>query len=207
MDTSLKRALDQAETLDQRVAAIFSSHDLPLDRRRAVTWALCKAAVEHAFAQGLLLGAGLHGSALALIRLQLEATVRAAWTFHVATPEWLEKYATPIADHNLGEPAKVEGVKDMLIALEPYLPSKNVAELRTLYATSKVMHSFVHGGVHAVVHSLRGYPPDKLVSVLINRNLLLWFACQIMVVSTGDLGVAHDVRAAFDQYMARGGQA
>ena len=31
-------------------------------------------------------------------------------------------------------------------------------EGRRLYQTVKVMHSFVHGGAHLVVHALRGYP-------------------------------------------------
>lgn len=46
-----------------------------------------------------------------------------------------------------------------------------VDELRQLNRAVKIMHSFVHGGVHAVVHALRGYPDDSLVAVLQNRNL------------------------------------
>ena len=48
------------------------------------------------------------------------------------------------------------------------------------------MHSFVHGGVHLVVHALRGYPAGKLTSVLQNRNLLSLMLANVIVIVSQD---------------------
>ncbi len=87
----------------------------------------------------------------------------------------------------------------MLDSIAPYAPQA-VSEFRRLNMTMKVMHSFVHGGAHLVVHALRGYPPEKLVSVIQNRNLLLLMLTNVIVIASqqpelkgvvGRLGTAH----------------
>jgi len=60
----------------------------------------------------------------------------------------------------------------MLVAIERVAPEA-AFELHRLNETVKVMHSFVHGGVHLVVHALRGYPAENLVAVLQSRKLML----------------------------------
>lgn len=55
------------------------------------------------------------------------------------------------------------------------------------------MHSFVHGGAHLVAHSFRGYPPDKLIDVLRNRNLLCLMLCNVIVVGSGNRQLAGSV--------------
>lgn len=87
----------------------------------------------------------------------------------------------------------------MLDAIKQYAPDA-AREFARLNETMKVMHSFVHGGAHLVVHALRGYPPDKLVTVLMNRNLLTLQLTNVIVIGSqkpqlrgivGKLGEAH----------------
>ena len=71
-------------------------------------------------------------------------------------------------------------------------------ELRGLNETVKVMHSFVHGGAHLVVHALCGYPPGNLVSVLQNRNLLSLMLCNVIVIASQKPGLRGAVRGLMD---------
>lgn len=73
-------------------------------------------------------------------------------------------------------------------------------ELRRINETVKVMHSFVHGGVHLVVHALRGYPPEKLVSVLQNRNLLLLMLSNVIVAASQRDTLRGAVRELMDRH-------
>lgn len=47
----------------------------------------------------------------------------------------------------------------------------------------------MHGGVHLVVHALRGYPAGKLTSVLQNRNLLSLMLANVIVIVSQELSL------------------
>jgi hypothetical protein len=156
--------------------------------------AFCRAALEHATSQRALLGIGNNGTALALVRLHFETVVRAIWVQQGAKDDWLEQFTSPIALGDLSEPQIGPPIPSMLDTIE--VKNRNAAqELRRLNATVKVMHSFVHGGSHLVVHALRGYPPDKLVDVLRNRNLLTLMLCDTMVMA----GNKPELQGTFDR--------
>ena len=72
-------------------------------------------------------------------------------------------------------------------------PGPAPTELKGLHGTVKVMHSFVPGGVHLVVHALRGYPAGKLTSVLQNRNLLSLMLANVIVIVSQDPGLRGSV--------------
>jgi hypothetical protein len=71
----------------------------------------------------------------------------------------------------------------MVDAIKLHAPQA-ARELYRFNETMKVMHSFVHGGAHMVVHALRGYPPEKLVAVLQNRNLLSLMLTNVIVIAS-----------------------
>jgi hypothetical protein len=175
--------LDESAAFDQDVAHLLESAWDTSSLRQAVCMAFCRAALEHATSQRTLIGIGNNGTALALIRLHFETVVRAAWVLECAKDEWLEEFAKPVDPGDLSEPQMGPPIPSMLDAIGLKVPVM-AQELQKLYATVKVMHSFVHGGAHLVVHALRGYPPDKMVDVLRNRNLLTLMLCNVLVVSS-----------------------
>lgn len=180
----LGRFLDGCSSLDGDVGALLRDGWNTSSRRQAISFGFCQAALEHAISQRLLIEAGHTGTALALVRLHFEATVRAAWTLLAATDDWLAKFTAPVPSGSLDEPQLGPPIPSMLDAIEARAPDMAV-EGRKLYRTAKVMHSFVHGGAHLVVHALRGYPPEKLTDVLRNRNLLCLMLCNVIVVASG----------------------
>ena len=98
------------------------------------------------------------------------------------------EFTKPVPPGDLNEPQVGPSIPAMLdtIALkEPAMAD----EFRKLYATAKVMHSFVHGGAHQIVHALCGYEPGKLVSVMRNRNLITLNLCNVIVAGSGQPGL------------------
>ena len=180
----LGQFLDGCAALDKDVEQLLVAGWNTSSSRHAITMGFCRAALEHAVSQRVLVGAGHHGTALALMRLHFETTVRAAWVQIGATEDWVKNFTEPVPIGSLKEPTMGPPIPSMLDAIEARAPDM-AREGRRLYQTVKVMHSFVHGGAHLVVHALRGYPPAKLVDAMRNRNLLCLMLCNVIVFTSG----------------------
>lgn len=176
--------LDESAALDTDVTHLLEAAWGTSTERQTICFAYCKAALEHAISQRTLLSTGQSGTALALTRLHFETVVRAAWINLSASDRWLSEFTTPIAAGEFNEPILGPPIPSMLDSIALKQPELE-KELRKLNETVKVMHSFVHGGVHLVVHALRGYPPDNLISLLRNRNLLTLQLCNVIVGASG----------------------
>jgi hypothetical protein len=182
-DEELAKILSLSEMFDDDVFALLEKCWNLSSQRQVICLAFCKAAVEHAASQRVLIAVGLHGTALSLIRLHFEAVVRAAWVLHGAKDEWLVKFSTPVPVGVFDEPQRGPPIPAMLDAIKLNAPQA-ANELSRLNETMKVMHSFVHGGAHLVVHALRGYPPENLISVLQNRNFISLMLTNVMVIAS-----------------------
>ncbi len=177
----LGRVLDESAAFDLEVSRLLEAGWNVSTQRLAVSMALCKVALEHAVSQRVLLATGKNnGTALALIRLHFEAIIRAAWVMHGASDNWIAEFSKPVPDGDLNEPQLGPPIPSMIDAIALKIPEM-ADEFRTLYATVKVMHSFVHGGAHQVAHALRGFGAQRLVYVLRNRNKLTLILCYVIV--------------------------
>lgn len=199
LDAELLRIVAACEAMDLDVRALLESGWNTSSQRQVICMAYCKAAVVHAISQRVLIENGLHGSALSLIRLHFETVVRAAWVLHGAKDEWLTQFSAPVAPGDLSEPQMGPPIPAMLDAIAAAAPEA-AFELRRLNETVKVMHSFVHGGVHMVVHALRGFPPKNLVTVLQNRNLLSLMLCNVIVIASQNPGLQGAVRGLMERH-------
>lgn len=179
--TALQRILVASTALDDDLLALLQTGWNTTSSRSMVSMAFCRAALEHAVAQRLLIEAGLSGTALSLVRLQFESLVRAAWVLHAAKEEWLEKFISPVPSGDTSEAQMGPPIPAMVDAIEA-AAGASAKELRRMHGTIKVMHSFVHGGVHLVAHALRGYPDEKLVAVMQNRNLMSLMLANVIVI-------------------------
>jgi hypothetical protein len=195
----LSRMLSASEALDVDVYSLLESGCDTSSQRHVICMAYCKAAVVHAISQRVLIEDGLHGTALGLIRLYFETVVRAAWVLHGAKDDWLVKFSAPVPPGDLSEPQMGPPIPAMLDAVASVAPEAAV-ELRRLNETVRVMHSFVHGGAHLVVHALRGYPPEKLVAVLQNRNLLSLMLSNVIVAASQKPALRSAVRGLMDRH-------
>jgi len=192
-DSELRSLLALSEAYDSEMLGLLEAAWNTSTRRLVVCMAFCKAAVVHGISQRVLIEEGLHGTALSLIRLHFEAVVRAAWILHAAKDDWLEKFTAPVPEGNLSEPQMGPPIPAMLDAVASVAPEAAL-ELRRLNETVKVMHSFVHGGAYLVVHALRGYPPENLIAVIQNRNLLSLILANVLVIASGKSSLRNAVR-------------
>lgn len=156
---------------------------------------MCLVAIDHGNGQRLLVMTDHVVTALALVRVQFEALVRATWMLHGATEEWLERFTTPKDPGVHDETVMGPPVDSMLDAIETSAPpfvGKMLREFKT--ATWKPMNSFVHGGVHAVANAMIHTPPEKLVSLLRNANGMSFLAAQILVIASSDPSLTGRIR-------------
>ena len=195
MGEDLQRMVDLSFKLNDDLQQLIHDARPPSDRRGQLTTAMCHVAIEHGNGQRLLVMTDHVVTALALVRVQFEAVIRATWMLHGATDEWLEKFVTPRDPTDLGETAAGPAVDAMLNKTDTTAPpfvGKMLREMKT--ATWKPMNSFVHGGIHAVVNQMVDLPPDKLVSVLRNANGMSFLAGQVFVIASRDPSLGGRIR-------------
>jgi len=181
----LEALLVASGELDEDIGKLLSKCQ-PKSKRGVIAMALCSAAFEHALSQRLLLETALTGTALALCRVHFEAVVRAAWTGQGATDQWIEAFTTQVATNGTPHKEPITGppIASMLETFGRHAPHV-AAEFQKLAITIPAMNSFVHGGSQIVAHSLMSsYPIEKLIGVLLNRNLLQWYTANCAVVTS-----------------------
>ncbi len=142
--------------------------------------------LEHWGAQRLLLREGLCVTGFALVRLQFEAVVRAIWILECAKDEWLERFVAPMADGQLEEPVLGPPVPAMLSAIVMTAPviAGMLSQLKD--GAWAPMHSYVHGGVRPIAHTLAGATYYQVSAVLRNANGLGLMAVNAMTVAFQD---------------------
>jgi hypothetical protein len=195
MDEKLQRMVDLSFRLNDELEQLMHDARPPTDRRAVLTTTMCQVAIDHGNGQRLLVMTDHVVTALALVRVQFEALIRAAWMLHGATDDWLERFMTPKAPEDLGETVMGPKVESMLTAIDGAAPpfvGKMLREFKT--TTWKPMNSFVHGGVHAVVNAMVDTPPEKLVSLLRNANGMSFLAAQVLVIASRDASLAGRIR-------------
>lgn len=181
----LEALLIASGELDEDVGKLLGKCQ-PKSKRGVIAIALCRAAFEHALSQRLLLEAELNGTALALCRVHFEAVVRAAWTGQGATDQWIKAFTTQVATNGTSHKEPITGppIASMLETFGRHAPHV-AAEFQKLATTIPAMNSLVHGGSQIVAHSLMGgYPVEKSIGVLLNRNLLQWYTANCAVVTS-----------------------
>lgn len=127
----------------------------------------------HWMAQPGLMGAGIVHPAIALLRLQFEATLKAFWVAHAAGDGWIERMGTVRArdsDGRIHEP-DVPTIGELLKDLERTAPPRGAALLALFKSIAwRELNSFVHGGTLALSNLAHGMPESFLVQMLRNAN-------------------------------------
>lgn len=141
---------------------------------------------EHWGAQRVLLREGYYVTGFALVRLQFEAVVRAVWTLECAEDDWLDRFLAPMAEGQLEEPVLGPPVPVMLsdVAKKAPVIAGMLSQLKA--AAWQPMHSYVHGGVRPIAHSLMGTTDYQLSAVLRNANGLGLIAVNVMTIASPD---------------------
>ena len=165
--------------------------------RDLLTQGTCSTAIEHGVSVFLLVQAGNVASAIALLRPQFEAVVRALWLHEVADDGWIERYLSAAKANPTKEPNPSPKVDKLLEALAPTRHAPAVRMLAALKdAAWGPLNSYVHSGLHPVLQQHAGFPPEYAIQTVRNSNGLAGMAATLMAIAAGNLAMATGVRRA-----------
>jgi hypothetical protein len=198
LDALLQRSID----LHQALAGYLTRAAFDDTLHTELTLSTAKVALEHGVSVAVLVEAGHLSSANAVLRTQLEATVRSAWLLYVASDEWLAGYMEKAARNPMKDPGSAPGMDDMIRGIE-----RKAAEGRAPVGVApqlKVfkegawgpLNSFVHSGIHPTTLQATGYPLDGSLGTLMNANGLSIVSAMLIAVLSEDVDVANGIKDA-----------
>lgn len=184
----LQAAIERSRDLEARIDEAWSTGDADAGSRAVA--GLCGISLDHGRSVRTLL-LEVPPSAIALLRPQYEALVRAAWAHYAATEAELSRLLSPLTLQGQQAAKKLPGVADMLAALEN--SGHHAAAAILGRARSRLwdgLNSFIHGGIHPFWRSENGYPATLLVDVLKNANGMSMLTLVLLGEITDDADVS-----------------
>lgn len=142
--------------------------------------------IEHAFMVRAAFELGAPSSAAALLRLQYEALLRAAWSLYAASDLQVGKLSSELSLEAELAAKNLPGLKDMLESVKKGAPAGLSAPLEEFYVNSRhALNSFVHTGIHALRRHQDGFPEPLAVQLIQMSNGLLHFAYRMLASFSG----------------------
>lgn len=196
LDSLQALSTDFAEHLEE---IIDSAGTMAAGDRVEAAAAAADLSFEHAFALRTLFEAGAPNSAAAVLRLQYEALLRAAWLLYAATDVQVEKASATLVEESATAAKNLAGSAEMLKDLERL--SQEQPEFRGLVAPLReirdaawtAMNSFVHGGLHPLARTSKGFPDVLAANLIKFSNGMLHMAARLLARLTGSMDVVKKV--------------
>jgi hypothetical protein len=151
------------------------------DSHRALTTAFaCELAIEHAYALRILFATGAQNAACAMLHVQYDALVRAAWYAYVASDADFQAMLVPDSGFVLPHTGRmVHGLKARL-ADEPGLAGLVKPLLAMNDAFTAALGEFEHGGIHPMHRTGSGFPVDLFDTVVRSSNGLMVLSFRLL---------------------------
>ena len=192
----IEALIDESHLLHQELCDVLEGHQHDGSVREKLTTVFLHLSQQHWLAFRCLMGEGLTHSAIPLLRLQFEATVKGFWVRYVASDEWIDRAG------------KVE-LKDKR-PIEP--PSKTIAEmLKAIQRTAhpligvqlkefeevhlKPLNSFIHSGISALSTLRSGLPEEFCCKLVRISNGLAGLGVTLLAEISGSVEANHAVFA------------
>jgi len=191
----LTRLLSRSTELHDSMVRVVEDDDYSIYDDGTVRFELvfdsCQVAWEHAAAVQILIAHELVTPAIALIRLQYESTLRAAWLLYAASADHLDKLAAPLGKKTEEDAAKLPGAQKMLDAIgrasaEGRAPVAAHAMLAAIRETNwDTLNSYVHGGIHPIQRAASGYSEPMIDQVVRMSNGVFTISGMLMAILSG----------------------
>jgi hypothetical protein len=146
----------------------------------------CMLSIEHASVLRTAFGAVAPNSGAALLRLQFEALLRAAWLLYSANPNQVEKLAQVLNLEAEQAAKNMPTYMEMLNAVAKQAPAGLSAPLVEFNQYSRhALNSFVHSGIHPLRRAKEGFPVALAGRLVLMSNGLLHFAYRMLAILSG----------------------
>lgn len=143
----------------------------------------------------------LPASAIALMRPQYEALVRAVWVMHAATELQLQRLIAPLTFESQQAAKRLPGIPEMLEKLEASGPRGAASLLgRARERLNDGLNSFVHGGIHPFARHQDGYPISLLMDIMKNSNAMAMLTLNVLSALPQQADAVVLVRALYQQF-------
>lgn len=171
LETALRTALPTAGLVPET-----------FEKRFHLATASAVLAIEHAHTIRASFRIGAPNSALALLRIQSEALIRAAWLTYAASPQEVDTLDQSLSHEAERAANKLPSYTAMLKEVEKSAPHGLVKTLSDFYQNTRhPLNSFVHAGLHPLARMRGdGIPESLMVSGLQYSNALLHMSYRLV---------------------------
>jgi hypothetical protein len=181
--------LDASDCFDNDLVSLLENgssyrpHETP---RCQICYASALLSIEHARMVRVAFARGSPNSGSALLRLQFESLLKAAWVLHIANDTQVSRLTDVLTQTTEQAAKNLPGVADILAALVSKGPPGLAHPLQEFYSTnSRALNSFVHGGIHPVSRTNNGYSHELASQVVRLSNGLLHMSYRILASLSG----------------------
>ena len=148
-------------------------------RALATTFA-CELCIEHAYALRILFATGAQNAACAMLQVQFDAMVRAAWYAYAAADGEFDAMLDVNGPLKLPTTGRmVHDLKDRL-ANEPGLAGLVKPLLAINDAYSEALDDFDQGGINPLLRTGTGFPTDLFDTVVRSSNGIMYLAFRLL---------------------------
>jgi hypothetical protein len=181
--------LERSEEFEQAVQACFPESGLVLaiaSQQHELVATACALSIEHAVVLRSAFAIAAPNSGAAVLRLQYEALLRAAWLLYAASPDQVAKLGTALDLEAEQAAKKLPGYLDMLNAVSRTAPVGLSAPLGEFNQYSRhALNSFVHSGIHPLHRARDGFPAPLGATLVRFSNGLMHFAYRLLASLSG----------------------
>lgn len=181
--------LERSHEFEQAITACFPEAGFVLaeaNQQHELVATACVLCIEHASVLRAAFAVAAPNSGSAVLRLQYEGLLRAAWLLYAATPAHVEKLGRTL-DLEAEQAAKnLPGYMAMLDAVVKKAPQGLSAPIAEFNQYSRhALNSFVHSGIHPLRRTREGYPVEMAATVVRFSNGLMHFAYRMLASLSG----------------------
>lgn len=167
----------------------------PSSLREHLTLDACELTLQHGQAFRQLIGDGLEASAMALLRVQHEALLRATWLLYAATAEEIATLGAPHLPATLKQANSLPLTNVLLAKVEasdaPAQLKRGLREFRDVSWAR--MNSYAHAGLLALGRVSQGHPEDHLIQVVQVSNAHCYVANMLAATVLDPEGTPSDI--------------
>jgi hypothetical protein len=186
---------------EQLLGILAEATDQPLydeTERSELSATLAITALEIARSVRILCAADQLLGATVCLRSQYESLVRSVWTLHCASEHEIRRLSI-----NSLTPETAQGAKNIPLAAQMLKELEEVPSLRNLMVALnefkgsawRPLNSFVHAGLHAVIHTKFGWPPELVDQTFRMSNGLCLLAYTQIGILNGTPGIQGEIIA------------
>jgi hypothetical protein len=196
--------LERSEAFEEAITVCFPGAGLVLaiaDQKHELVATASTLSIEHASVLRAAFVVSAPNSGAAVLRIQYEALLRAAWLLYAASPDHIAKLARSL-DLEAEQAAKnLPGSTEMLEAVVKKAPLGLSAPIVEFNQYSRhALNSFVHSGIHPLRRAREGFPLEIATTIVRISNGLMHIAYRMLASLSGSQRLTEKVTRVFQEF-------